>query len=116
MANGKWKKDVDDNDSIIWSNVSDKTHLRVIARRFNPPVDNMKWEMRPEINHRLGPDIRLPGRKCAISMVSTMKKILGTYLEEANKTGKTFEETVRVMNEAMFAGEGKKKNEVVYGR
>ena len=109
MANGKWNKDTDDKDSIIWSNVSDKAHLRVIAKRFDPPVDNMKWEMMPEVNHRLGPDIRLPGKKCAISMVSEMKKVLSTYLEEANKTGKTFEETVKIMNEAMFSGEGKKE-------
>lgn len=109
MTNSGWKKDTDDKDSIIWSNVSDKAHLRVIAKIFDPPVDNKEWEMRPEINHRLGPDIRLPDRKCAISMISTMKKLLSTYLEEANKTGKTFEETVKIMNEAVFSGEGKKE-------
>lgn len=57
----------------------------------------------------MGQDIHLPDIKCAISMVSAMKKILGTYLEKANKTGKTFEESVKIMNEVMLSREGKKE-------
>ena len=95
----KWNKEVDNQDYIVWLNTYDKATLKVIAKRFNPSVDNLEWEIRPEVDGRLGADIRVPNKKCAISMVSAMKKRISVYVEESNKTGNTFKETIRSMSE-----------------
>lgn len=91
VINGKWKKELDNEDSIIWSNKSDKANLRVIAKRLT----DEEWEMRPEINNKLGPEIKLTSRRCAVSMISSMKEVLDEYLMEANNSGKTIEEVIR---------------------
>lgn len=94
MRKESWKKDEDSDCCIVWSNTSDIAYVKIVAKRI--PFST-EWKMWPEINNHKDENvgINLPNKKCAISMISSMKKIINNHLVEANKSGKTIEEVIK---------------------